>query len=152
MVCRVNCFFFDLSNRYYLIKGKKAEMATHSSVLAWRIPGTGQPGGLSSMGSHRVRHEWRDLVVVVVVLFLKVEKSQTWKRTQPKRLHQFIDLLYTYGILHKLRSFHKHLNELLVFVSTFFFKVVFKYNFFSYCTCEPPYNAKMCELSESWGG
>ena len=32
------------------------EMATHSSVLAWRIPGTGQPGGLSSMGSHRVGH------------------------------------------------------------------------------------------------
>ena len=32
------------------------EMATHSSVLAWRIPGTGEPGGLLSMGSHRVRH------------------------------------------------------------------------------------------------
>ena len=33
------------------------EMATHSSVLAWRIPGTGKPGGLPSMGSHRVRHD-----------------------------------------------------------------------------------------------
>ena len=33
------------------------EMATHSSVLAWRIPGMGQPGGLPSMGSHRVRHD-----------------------------------------------------------------------------------------------
>ena len=33
------------------------EMATHSSVLAWRIPGTGEPGGLSSMGSHRVGHD-----------------------------------------------------------------------------------------------
>ena len=32
------------------------EMATHSSVLTWRIPGTGQPGGLPSLGSHRVRH------------------------------------------------------------------------------------------------
>ena len=32
------------------------EMATHSSVLAWRIPGTGEPGGLPSQGSHRVRH------------------------------------------------------------------------------------------------
>ena len=32
------------------------EMATHSSVLAWRIPGTGEPGGLPSMGSYRVRH------------------------------------------------------------------------------------------------
>ena len=33
------------------------EMATHSSVLAWRIPGTGEPGGLPSMGSHRVGHK-----------------------------------------------------------------------------------------------
>ena len=33
------------------------EMATHSSVLAWRIPGTGEPGGLPCMGSHRVGHD-----------------------------------------------------------------------------------------------
>ena len=33
------------------------EMATHSSILAWRIPGTGEPGGLPSMGSHRVGHD-----------------------------------------------------------------------------------------------
>ena len=37
------------------------EMATHSSVLAWRIPGTGEPGGLPSMGSHGVGHDWSDL-------------------------------------------------------------------------------------------
>ena len=37
------------------------ELATHSSVLAWRIPGTGEPGGLPSMGSHRVGHDWSDL-------------------------------------------------------------------------------------------
>ena len=37
------------------------EMATRSTVLAWRIPGTGEPGGLPSMGSHRVRHDWSDL-------------------------------------------------------------------------------------------
>ena len=37
------------------------EMATHSSVLAWRIPGTGEPGGLPSMGSHRVGYNWSDL-------------------------------------------------------------------------------------------
>ena len=36
------------------------EMATHSSVLAWRIPGTEEPGGLPSMGSHRVGHDWSD--------------------------------------------------------------------------------------------
>ena len=37
------------------------EMATHCSVLAWRIPGTGEPGGLTSRGSHRVGHDWSDL-------------------------------------------------------------------------------------------
>ena len=41
-------------------------MATHSSVLAWRIPGTGEPGGLPSMGSHRVGHDWSDLAVAAV--------------------------------------------------------------------------------------
>ena len=39
-------------------------MATHSSVLAWRIPGTEEPLGLPSMGSHRVGHDWSDLAAV----------------------------------------------------------------------------------------
>ena len=39
-------------------------MATHSSVLAWRIPGMGEPGGLPSMGSRRVRHNSSDLAAV----------------------------------------------------------------------------------------
>ena len=37
------------------------EMATHSSTLAWKIPQMAEPGGLPSMGSHRVGHDWRDL-------------------------------------------------------------------------------------------
>ena len=37
------------------------EMATHSSILAWRIPGTEEPSELPSMGSHRVGHDWSDL-------------------------------------------------------------------------------------------
>ena len=41
------------------------EMATHSSVLAWRISGTGKPGGLPSTGSHRVVHDWSDLAAAV---------------------------------------------------------------------------------------
>ena len=40
------------------------EMATHSSVLACRMPGTAEPGGLPSMGSHRVGHDWSDLAAV----------------------------------------------------------------------------------------
>ena len=43
-------------------------MATHSSVLAWRIPGTAEPGGLPSMGSHRVGRDWRDLAAAWVYL------------------------------------------------------------------------------------
>ena len=43
------------------------EMATHFSVLAWRIPGTGKPGGLPSMGSHRVGHDWSDSAAAAAV-------------------------------------------------------------------------------------
>ena len=42
-------------------------MATHSSVLAWRIPWTEEPGGLPSMGSHRVRHDWNDLAAAMML-------------------------------------------------------------------------------------
>ena len=45
---------------FHFLASEKA-MATHSSVLAWRIPGTGEPGGLLSTGSHRVGHDWSDL-------------------------------------------------------------------------------------------
>ena len=44
------------------------EMATHSSVLAWRIPGTGETGGLQSMRLHRVRHDWSDLATAAADL------------------------------------------------------------------------------------
>ena len=48
------------------------EMATHSSVLAWRIPGTAEPGGLPSMGSHRVGHDWSDLAAAAGIYFTQV--------------------------------------------------------------------------------
>ena len=44
----------DFTFRFHALE---KEMATHSSVLAWRIPGMGEPGGLPSMGSHRVEHD-----------------------------------------------------------------------------------------------
>ena len=46
-------------------------MATHSSILAWRIPGTGEPGGLLSMGSHRVGHDWSDLAAAAAADLIK---------------------------------------------------------------------------------
>ena len=60
------------------------ETATHSSVLAWRIPGTGEPGGLPSMGSHRVGHDWSDLAAAaaeVIPMLLNVENSLPWKQS-----------------------------------------------------------------------
>ena len=53
---RLNDFTF-----IFALQALEKDMATHSSVLALRIPGTGEPGGLLSMGSHRVRHDWSDL-------------------------------------------------------------------------------------------
>ena len=47
-------------------------MATHSSVLAWRIPETGEPGGLPSMGSHGVGHDWSDLAATAVFHYICV--------------------------------------------------------------------------------
>ena len=52
-------------------------MAAHSSVLAWRIPGTGEPGALLSMGSHRVGHDWSDLAAAAAVSFVTMYTSMS---------------------------------------------------------------------------
>ena len=54
------------------------EMATHSSVLAWRIPGTAGPGGLPSMGFHRVRHDWSDLAAAAAAAAELGESQGRW--------------------------------------------------------------------------
>ena len=54
----------------FLLMGHK--MATHSSVLAWRIPRTGEPGGLPSLGSHRVGHDWNDLAAAAAACCLLI--------------------------------------------------------------------------------
>ena len=53
---RLNDFIFT-----FYFHALEKEMATHSSILAWRTPGTGEPGGLPSVGSHRVGHDRSDL-------------------------------------------------------------------------------------------
>ena len=58
-------------------------MAPHSSVLAWRIPGTAEPGGLPSMGSHRVRH---DLAAAAASADFIMQISKI-KNPQKKRIH-----------------------------------------------------------------
>ena len=56
---------FTFTFHFYALE---KEMATHSSVLAWRIPGTGEPGGLPSMGSHRVGHDRSDLAAAAAYM------------------------------------------------------------------------------------
>ena len=72
---------FGLRSNYithqFSFLGEKA-MAPHSSTLACRIPGTGEPGGLPSMGSHRVRHEGSDLAAAAVFLGLHLAAGGWW--------------------------------------------------------------------------
>ena len=60
------------------------EMATYPSILAWRIPGTGEPGGLPSMGSHRVGHDWSDIAraykCYLNLLKIQVKGLPWWSR------------------------------------------------------------------------
>ena len=51
-----------------VLMSPKKEMATHSSILAWRIPWTEEPGGLLSMGLHEVGHDWSDLAAAAAAL------------------------------------------------------------------------------------
>ena len=53
-------------------------MATHSSVLAWRIPGTAEPGGLPSMGSHRVGHDWSNSAAAAASEDIAAEFGHLW--------------------------------------------------------------------------
>ena len=66
---------FTFTLHFYALE---KEMATHSSVLAWRIPGMAEPSGLLSMGSHRVGHHWSDLVAAAAC---KLLSRTTTKKT-----------------------------------------------------------------------
>ena len=59
--CTTLCWKFSLRHSSKELLWVTLPLATHSSVLAWRIPGMGEPGGLPSTGSHRVGHDWSDL-------------------------------------------------------------------------------------------
>ena len=87
-------------------------MATHSSVLAWRMPETGEPGGLPSMGLHRVRHDWSDLAAAAAgvaewrassLTCLIPLPRETFLRSRSRKpqlwLHPSSDLMYIIIIL-----------------------------------------------------
>ena len=59
-----------MTERLFHFHALEKEMATHSSVLAWRIPGTGEPGGLPSLGSHRIGHDWHELAAAAADVLL----------------------------------------------------------------------------------
>ena len=70
------------------------EMTTHSIVLAWRIPGLGEPGGLPSMGSHRVGYDWSDLVAAaaefyVMQLYVIYSLKLTWLNSKEGAFWKF---------------------------------------------------------------
>ena len=80
-VCNVSCASYM---SYVVLGWLEKAMATRSSVLAWTIPGSGEPGGLPSMGSHRVGHDWRDLAAAAA--FFIVQLSYPYMTTR-KTIH-----------------------------------------------------------------
>ena len=80
---------FTFTFRFHALEKK---MATHSSVLALRIPGMGESGGLPSMGSHRVRHDWSDLAAAAAGYLLKGKKVwfQIWN--EPGQSSHFVHI------------------------------------------------------------
>ena len=59
-------------------------MATHSRILAWRIPWAEEPSGLQSMGLQRVRHEWRDLAQIRFPYYTHIHRRE---QTEPQQKH-----------------------------------------------------------------
>ena len=62
---------------FFQFHALEKEMATHSSVLTWRIPGTGEPGGLPSMGLHRVGHDWSELAAVAATCYFAISVRES---------------------------------------------------------------------------
>ena len=91
----------DMTERiHFHFYALEKEMATHSSVLAWRIPGMGEPGGLPFTGSHRVRHDWRDLAAAAAAFFIVqlwypyMTAGKTIALTRPTFVGKVMSLLF----------------------------------------------------------
>ena len=76
------------------------EMATHSSILAWRIPGTEEPSGLPSMGSHRVGHDWSDLAAVAAAAMRKMNILHKYSILNTSNYTQRLFVIYNYKYIH----------------------------------------------------
>ena len=91
-------------------------MASHSSVLAWRIPGRGEPGGLLSMGSHRVRHNGSDLAAAAAS-----HSQESSPAPRFKSVHSLVPSLL-YGLT--LTSIHDYWKAIAFTIWTFESKVM----------------------------
>ena len=90
------------------------EMATHSSVLAWRVPGTGVPGGLPSMGSHRVGHDCRDFAAAAAAIesvLHKMEQLMSWQHLVITQLAFCLAVIIVF--VKQLKSVHQTLSVCL---------------------------------------
>ena len=88
------------------------EMATHSSVLAWRIPGKAEPGGLPSMGSHRVRHKWSDLAATAAAAVIYPNLAQMLEVLELKtQAVRFQDLCCCHCLLDTFSKLNYQLNR-----------------------------------------
>ena len=103
------------------------EMATHSSVLVWRILGTGEPGGLPSMGSHRVRHDWSDLAAAAVTIIIRHHLScEVLSKSNHHLKSELIDFLpvllecFVYTSIAFTLLFNVHLKKIRIRVNCFF--------------------------------
>ena len=106
---------FTFTFNFHALENK---MATHSSVIALRIPGTGEPGGLPSMGSHRVGHDWSELAAVAAadlnkdIHTQKVKQLQiTYNETQNKRLS---NNFHRIRMIHRILSLHHTENSFYI--------------------------------------
>ena len=91
------------------------EMAIHSSVLVWRIPRTGEPGGLLSMGSHRVGHNWSDLAAAAAVYICPCY-SQSASPSSPTRTSLFsmsVSLFLSWKQAHQYHFSRIHIYVLI---------------------------------------
>ena len=91
------------------------EMATHSSVLAWRILGTGEPGGLPSMGLHRVGHDWSNLAAAAAVLTIATMLC-IWS-VSPHLLHPSTHQPQFYSLSSTFLSFYRQMRSYGIFLS-----------------------------------
>ena len=86
-----------LSTFTFTFHALEKEMATHSSVLAWRIPGTGEPDGLLSLGSHRVGHDWGDLAAAAAAAAAAASYSYLYFLFLQKHFRIMLSALISHG-------------------------------------------------------